>query len=81
MTNIEVLVRQRTEDSYNHAEWAGMALAECVVARHLDLKKLSPVKIEKMRKRYHVAPEFLQVMLRSAQETIASEKSWQFSHS
>jgi hypothetical protein len=78
---VEVITRERTDLQRSHARWAGMSLAEFVVGRHLKLEKLSPVKIEKMRKRYQVAPQFVKEMLAAAKATVQLEKVWQFSGS
>jgi DNA-binding transcriptional regulator YiaG len=78
---IEVITRERTDLQRSHAQWAGMSLAEFVVGRHIKLEKLSPVKIEKMRKRYQVAPQFVKEMLATAKATVRLEQAWQFSGS
>lgn len=72
---------ENAEAKHKHAEWAGESLAEFVVARHLKLERLGPTKIEKMRKRYHVAPELVGKMLQIAKETIPHEMVWQYAHS
>lgn len=77
----EVLYAETADAQRQHAQWAGESLAEFVVAKRMPLEKLGPSKLEKMRKRYHVAKEFTDVMLQAAKETVPAEMAWQYAHS
>jgi hypothetical protein len=63
-------------DAREHAQWAGMAMAEALVARQCKLEKLTEVEIERFRKQYQVYSYQKPTMLAACKRAFPVEMVW-----